>query len=156
MSASVWQSIDISSLTALSFLLLSDSLEQPGKVDDDINHLSSRRPWLWAWLNGGQSVHSTDKFMEHLLCFRIWARPLLSWSLQCSLETTHKQVNTKVRIFHNVNCYKGKQVLFKLGGPRWQLNFVWICRGIRLESGARRLISECFFLKLKVDLEVSL
>lgn len=113
--------MDISSLTALFFLLLSDSL---GEVDDDINPLSSRRPWLWAWLNGGQSVHSTDKFTEHLLRFRIWARPLLPWSLQCPLETTHKQVNTKVRVFHNDNCYKGKQILFTLGGQRWQLNFV--------------------------------
>lgn len=78
MFARVWQSIDISSLTALFFLLLLDSLEQPGEVEDDINHLSSRRPWLWAWLNGGQSVHSTDKFMEYLLCFRIWAKLLLS------------------------------------------------------------------------------
>lgn len=100
MFASVWQSIEISSLTVLSFLLLSDSL---GEVDDDINPLSSRRPWLRAWLNGGQSVHSTDKCTEHLLRFRIWARPLLPWSLQCPLETTHKQVNMKVRVFRNDN-----------------------------------------------------
>lgn len=35
-------------------------------------------------------------------------KTLLSRSLQCSLETTHKQVNTEKRLFRDGNCYKGK------------------------------------------------
>lgn len=51
-----------------------------------------------------------------------------------------------------VTAIKAKQILPKLGSQGQQLNFTW--KG--LESEARRLISECFSLKLEVDLEASL
>lgn len=53
---SVWHSINIRPLTALSFLLFSEHLEQFGEDDDEGSHLYKRRPWLWAWLDGGQPI----------------------------------------------------------------------------------------------------